>query len=47
VMPVCLMDVGSGKPRGWSQVFNRSRARGRDVVNEIEGRGLSEDVSDT
>jgi hypothetical protein len=39
--------VAGDETRGQSQVFNRSRARGHDVVKEIEGRGLSEDVNDT
>ena len=49
-MSVCLlplMGVTGGEPPDRSQVFDWSRARGRDVVKEIEGRGLSEDVNDT
>jgi hypothetical protein len=49
-MPVCLllvMGVAGSETRDRSQVFHRSRARGRDVVKEIEGKGLSEAVSDT
>jgi hypothetical protein len=42
-----LMGVMGGEPRGRSQVFDWSRARGRDVVKEIEGRCLSEDVNGT
>jgi hypothetical protein len=49
-MPVRLlpmMGVAGGEPQDRSQVFDRSRAWGRDIVKEIEGRGLSEDIVDT
>jgi hypothetical protein len=42
-----LERVTAGEPHDRSQVFDWSRATGRDVVKEIEGRGLSEDVSET
>jgi hypothetical protein len=49
-MPVCLlpvMGVAGDENRDRSQVFDRSQVRGHNVVREIEGKGLGEDVSDT